>query len=309
MRIVFFGTPSFAASILQRLVQEGFSIPLVVSKEDKMRGRSSSLVPTEVKSAADALGIEVLQPQKTSDPEFVEKLKALEPDLFVVVAYGEILKESVLSIPKIACINVHASLLPKYRGASPIQQVILEGEKETGVTIMHMVKRMDAGNVIAKESLLIGAEETYGELEQRLCSLGSDLLVKVLSDPAGIPQGTPQEEGLASYVKKILQEDALLDFSESAKKVHQRVCAMSPKPGAYIEMVYKGISQRIKLYHSRLSERVLKPKEILIEGKQLFIGCGDGKAVELLELQLPGKKKVEATAFILGLQGQSFHFP
>lgn len=309
MRVVYFGTPLFAASILQRLVQEGFFVPLVVSKEDKMRGRSSKLVPTEVKSASASLGIEVVQPQSTSDPKFIDLLKSLTPDVFVVVAYGEILKESVLSIPKIACINVHASLLPKYRGASPIQQAILEGEKETGVTIMHMTKRMDAGNIIAKRSCLIGDEETADELEARLCRLGADLLVDVLANPKGIPEGSAQEESEASYVKKILPEDALLDFNEPAKNVHLRICAMSPKPGAYLEAIYKGELLRIKVYRSKVSSRLLSPKEVLIEERRLFVGCGDSRAIEVLELQVPGKKRIEAPVFILGLQGQSFHFP
>jgi methionyl-tRNA formyltransferase len=309
VKIVFFGTPTFAASILKRLHQEGFSIPLAVTRVDKPRGRSQAPLPTEVKAMAQSLGIPVAQPEKASSPEFAKALADLEADLFVVVAYGEILKDSILSLPKLACINVHASLLPKYRGASPIQQAILEGEKESGITIMHMTKRMDAGNIIAEKALSIGENETAGELEERLCALGAELLINVLCNPAGIPKGVEQDEQKATYVKKILPEDAKLDFSQSAQEVHNKIRAMSPKPGAYVELMHKGSLQRVKIFRSRLAKEALPYKQVQIEAQRFLIGCGDGRAIEIVELQRPGKKRVSFDVFMRGLQGHSFSFP
>ena len=221
MKVVFFGTPTFAASVLTFLLSNGVNVVAVVSKPDKPKGRSGKPVATPVKLVAYQHHLPLFQPELVSDPDFVPILHAFDADLFVVVAYGEILKQHLLDMPKKACINLHASLLPKYRGAAPIQQAIINGETESGVTIMHMVKKMDAGDMIKTATTPIGPNETYAELEEKLCKIGSKLLLEVIQDfGRGIEKRTPQDESLVSLARKIELEDCKIEWDQPAQKIH-----------------------------------------------------------------------------------------
>ena len=234
MRIIFFGTPQFSAESLKYLLERNCNIIAVVTKPDKPQGRSKEPIASPVKQLALEKGIPLYQPNKASDPEFASILQSYEPDLFVVVAYGEIIKQNLLDMPKKGCINVHASLLPKYRGAAPIQFCLFQGEKETGVTIMHMVLRMDAGEIIKKAYLPIDDNMTAGELEQKLSVIGAKALGEVISElEKGSVPSIPQNEALATYAPKVELENCEIHWARPAKEIHNLIRGSNPEPGAW----------------------------------------------------------------------------
>lgn len=306
MKIVFFGTPTIAAEALAFLLQHGIEVAAVVTKPDKPQGRSSELIPTPVKKVAQAHTppIPVLQPEKVSAPEHAPTLEQYKADLFVVVAYGEILKQHLLDMPKTACINMHVSLLPKYRGAAPIQRAVINGESETGVTIMHMVKKMDAGNIISTVKVPIGPDTTFGELERTVSRDGARLLLQTIQDFAAGKElpGTAQDESQATLAPKIELEDCKIDWSQPAQTIHNLIRGVNPYPGAWCMVEAKGQQKRLRLMTSKLSDsRSTLPPGSLVPSPAgaLLVNCGSG-TIEVLELQMEGKKAMLAADFMRG---------
>lgn len=310
MKVLFFGTPQFAARVLEYLIDNGVNVAAVVSKPDKAIGRSKTLVPTPVKEVALSRKIPLYQPEKVSAPEASALLAPYEADIFVVVAYGEILKQSLLDMPKKACINLHASLLPKYRGAAPIQRAIIEGEKETGVTVMHMVKAMDAGDIIKSQATAIGPNETYGELQERLCSIGAPLLLEAIREiGCGDAKRVPQNPDLATLAPKLELEDCEIDWTKSAHEIHNLVRGVNPAPGAWCFIRIKGERKRLKIVATELAVGVVvSPKEPLYQKKKgIVLGTGDG-ALWIRELQLEGKKRMSSEELIRGIPIEEIAF-
>lgn len=312
MRIVFFGTPQFAANILQTLIEKSVSQAIqivgIVTRSDKPKGRSSDLIAPPVKQIALAHLPEVplFQPVKASDPEFIKKLGELQADLFVVVAYGQILRQSVLDLPSKGCINVHASLLPKYRGAAPIQRAIMEGERETGITIMQMSLGMDEGDILRQVTMPIAPNMNYQELQDALCELSKNILLETLD---AISRGAicplPQDSSLATYAPKVELVDTQVDFHKTALELHNLVRGVTPSPGAWCMIRIRGIPKKLKIISTRpISETsgngLDEPGKILeFSKKGLIVACGNG-ALQLLEVQLEGKKVVSSADFSCG---------
>lgn len=313
MKVVYFGTPNFAAEVLSYLLKNGVEIVAVVTKPDKAQGRSSKLVPTPVKCVAESCNppIPVYQPETISAPEYAPVLETFQADLFVVVAYGEIIKQHLLDMPKAGCINVHASLLPTYRGAAPIQRCIINGEKETGITIMHMAKKMDAGDIISMEKVMIGPEMTYGELEAELCRVGSALLLKTIHDfEKGEVERTVQDHSLATFAPKIEIEDCRIDWSKSADEIHNLVRGVNPHPGAWCQVLVKEQPKRMRIISTKVALDMPEgqPGQIVASNKKgLFVGCGKG-VVNLVQVQLEGKKPMAAEELMRGLSVDALQF-
>ncbi|KIC76821.1 Methionyl-tRNA formyltransferase [Neochlamydia sp. TUME1] len=304
MKIVYFGTPQFAADILQHLLNHKIRICAVVTKPDRPKGRSSDLVPTPVKRIAQLQNppLPVHQPALVSAPEFAEILQAYQADLFVVVAYGEIIKQHVLDMPSKGCINVHASLLPKYRGAAPIQHSIINGENETGITIMYMVRKMDAGDIIKMVKVPIGPNTTYGKLERLLCEAGGKALVEVLDQfEQGSVEHVEQDHSQATFAPKIELEDCEINWSSSAKAIHNLVRGVYPHPGAWCYVNIGGQKKRLKINSTIPLAHQGGPAGTLLptDNEELIVACGQG-ALRILELQLEGKKAMLAEELIRG---------
>lgn len=303
MRIVFFGTPPFAAEILKALLREEWTIAGVVTAPDRPRGRSGKPAPSAVKQVALEAGLSVHQPVKASSEESAQSLADFQADLFVVVAYGQILRENLLTMAPLGCINVHASLLPAYRGAAPIQTSILNGDVETGVTIMHMVRALDAGDMIRVSKVPIGPNTTAGELEELLCEASQPCLIQAIRDlQSGTATRTPQDEELVTYAGKLHPNDGEIDWSQSAQEVHNRIRAMTPRPGASCQIEIRGKRKRVKLLKSQLVQTSAEPAGVFleIEEPRLIVSCGHG-AVEILSLQVEGKKAVSTVEFLRGI--------
>jgi len=312
MKVIFFGTPAFASETLRVLIDNGIDIVAVVTKPDKPVGRSGKPVPCPVKSLAQERipHIPLFQPEKASTPQFVETLRSFHADLFVVVAYGEIISQDLLDLPQKGCINVHASLLPKYRGAAPIQRVIMNGEKETGVTIMHMVKKMDAGPMIRQAKVKIGHNETAGALHDLLLKVGAELLLQVLQDfERGNVQEYIQDESQVTYAKKIELEDCEVDWSLPAREIHNLIRGVTPHPGAWCWVEVKGMRKRLKILSSRfIFGYTENPGNILQFGEEgIIVACGE-EALRLLEVKLEGKRAMTAEEFARGLSIQDLKF-
>lgn len=312
MQIVYFGTPSFAARVLQYLLDHQIQIKAVITKPDRPKGRSGEPVPTPVKVVAQSQNppIPVFQPEFVSAPEFIETIKALNADLFVVVAYGEIIKQHLLDMPSKGCINLHASLLPKYRGAAPIQRSIINGESETGVTIMYMVRKMDAGDIIKMVKVPIGPNTTYGELESDLCEAGSQALLEVIQQfQSGTVSRTEQDHSLATLAPKIELEDCEIHWNHSSKDIHNLIRGVYPHPSAWCYVHIRGQQKRLKLLSTRaLDDLSGKPGTILSAGKEgLIIACQEG-ALQILELQLEGKKAMSAEELVRGVSVENIAF-
>lgn len=316
MNIVFFGTPPFAAKILSDLLADAFKVSAVVTQPDRPKGRSKKMAESAVKELLrEHQGIPLFQPQKASEPAFIEEIKKFSPDLFVVVAYGEIMRKALLELPKLAAINVHASLLPKYRGAAPIQHCLLNGEKESGVSIMHMVRQMDAGAVIAKEKVLIHDQMRANDLEKELCLAGSKALRKVLQDfqKNSVSVAEEQDHSMATYAHKITSEDAKIDWDLDCQTILRKIRAMYPKPGAWSEIELFHGKQRIKIFSGasfpEALSKILEPGQVLItEDQKILVRCKDN-FLEIKELQLEGKKSMTAQEFIRGYASvKKLHF-
>lgn len=296
MRIVFMGTPDFAVPCLERLIGDGHEVAAVFSQPDKPKGRGYTLAPTPVKACAEAHHIPVHQPQKLKDGSAEELLRGLAPDLAVVVAYGRILPPALLAVPKMGCVNVHGSLLPKLRGAAPIQWSVINGDTVTGVTTMFMAEGMDTGDILLQRETPIGPEETAGELFERLAPLGADCLsetLRLLEKGALTP--TPQDHGKATHAPMLDKELARIDFEKTACEISCLVRGTNPAPCARTFFGGKMLKVHRALPILGFSGN---PGELL-SAERLIVGCGDG-AVELLSVQPEGKRPMEGAAYLLG---------
>jgi methionyl-tRNA formyltransferase len=294
MRLVYLGTPSFAVPTLERIVAAGHEVAAVFTQPDRPKGRGQKDTMPPVKEAALRLGLPVYQPERVRRPEIVEQLRALMADAMVVVGYGQIIPQSILDLPPLGIINVHASLLPKYRGAAPIQWAIARGEKTTGVTTMKIDAGLDTGAMLLKWETEIGAEETAVELSERLAPAGADLLVRTLAEYHTITP-EPQDNGQATLAPLLKREDGHIDWKLPAAGILNRARGFQPWPGAYGFL--RGL--RFHVWRGKQVERGLAPGRLEADGKRLYAGCGDG-AIELLEIQLEGKKRMAAGAFLNG---------
>ena len=300
MRIVFMGTPDFAAVSLEKLIEEKFDVVGVFCQSDKPVGRKQELTVPPVKVLAQKQGIPVFQPVKMRDGTALEILKGLQPDILVVVAYGKLLPDELLELPKYGAINVHGSLLPKYRGAAPIQWAVLNGDRVTGVTTMHLAREMDAGDMIYSEQTEIGEYETSGELFERLSHMGAELLVKTLRDlEAGTAPRTPQNHEEASYVTMLDKSISPTDFSGSARQVIKHIYGLLPWPAATAEIG----GETVKLFGAEYTQNKtgLSPGSIVSSDKGgIELACGSGETVLITELQAPGKKRMSAEDYLRG---------
>ncbi|MCM1054254.1 MAG: methionyl-tRNA formyltransferase [Bacteroides sp.] len=301
MNIVFMGTPEIAVSCLSALYEAGHVISAVFTQPDKPKNRGHKTQMPPVKEYALEKGIEVHQPlslRKGEDGEkSLETLKSLAPDCIVVVAYGQILPKSILDIPKCGCVNVHASLLPKYRGAAPIQRAIMDGETETGITTMYMSEGLDTGDMILKEAVAIAPEATGEQLHDRLAEIGSRLITETLSlIEKGIAPRTPQTEENTCYAERIMKEDCRIDFTKSADTLYNMIRGLSPSPCAFTFLGGK----RLKVYFAEKLGRVSDaPAGTVVEGDGLCAACGEG-VLRLTDIQLEGGKRMRDSDMLRG---------
>ncbi|MBR1781437.1 MAG: methionyl-tRNA formyltransferase [Oscillospiraceae bacterium] len=300
MRIVFMGTPDFAVPSLERLIADGHQVVGVYTQPDKPKNRGMKLTASPVKEHALAHGIPVFQPTTLKDDAVFEELCTLAPELIVVAAYGKILPKRILDCPEKGCINVHSSLLPRYRGAAPINWAILNGEDETGVTIMYMAEGLDTGDIISQRATPIDPNESVETLHDRLAALGASLLSEtVVSIADGTATRRPQDDAQSNYAPMLNRELSPVDFTRSARQIHDQIRGLVPWPAACMEV--EGLS--LKLFASDLpgEESELPPGTILgADKKGMRIVCGDGKVLRILELQAPGKKRMRAVDYLRG---------
>lgn len=297
MRVVFMGTPDIAATCLKKILADGFEVVGVYTQPDRPKGRGMKLVASPVKEVAVAANIPVFQPDNFREEETVEQLRALKPDVCAVVAYGRILPQKVLDVPAYGCINIHASVLPKYRGSAPYQWAVLDGLTETGVTAMYLCREMDAGDIIDVSKTPIGENETAGELLDRLAVLGADLLSKTLTrfENGKVP-AVPQDESQVSYAPMLDKTMCPIDWTKTAQQVHNQVRGLHPWPIATMELEGK----TFKVHATKIVEGSGKPGQVLgLTKTGLRIACGEG-AVEILSLQAEGGKRMAAPDYFRG---------
>lgn len=303
MNIVFMGTPDFAVPCLEKIVSLGYPVTGVFTQPDKPKGRGYKLLPPPVKELALRENLPVFQPASVKTDEAYETLKSCAPDLIVVVAYGKILPKRVLDLPRYGCINVHASLLPRYRGAGPIQWAILNGETETGVTTMYMGEGLDTGDMLEQVRTPIGENETADELYTRLSVLGAEALQITLSKlESGSLLRTPQDDNLSCYAPILDKSLCPIDFTRPASRVHDQIRGLSSWPAA--TTTYKG--KRLKVYESCLAQGSGQPGEI-IDPKKFIVACGEG-AVQFVSVQYEGGKRMAADAFLRGRPAEKGEF-
>jgi methionyl-tRNA formyltransferase len=298
LRIVFFGTPAFAVPLLRALLAGPDEVVAVVCQPDKPAGRGQQTTAPPVKVAAQEAGVPVLQPQKLRTPDFAAALQAYSPDLAVVAAYGKILPKAVLDVPRYGCINVHASLLPKYRGAAPIQWAILRGETETGITIMQMNEQMDAGDILLQQSTAIGDDETYGELQARLADFGAGVLLEALHRlRAGMLAARPQDPAAVTLAPTISKEDGRIDWARPAVGIARMVRAFNPWPSAYTQL--GGALLKIHRAQATAAPAAAPAGTVTTAGAGIAVATADGTLV-ITELQLAGRKRLTAAEFCRG---------
>jgi methionyl-tRNA formyltransferase (EC 2.1.2.9) len=301
MRVVFMGTPDFAAESLKKLIEEHYDIAGVFTQPDKPKGRGMGMSRSPVKELAAAHGLPVFQPEKMRDGTALKIVQDLKPDILVVVAYGRILTDDILAVPKYGAVNVHGSLLPKYRGAAPIQWAVLNGDKVTGVTTMYLAHDMDAGDIIYTRETEIGEFETAGELFDRLMVMGAELLVQTLRDiEAGTAPRKPQDHSGASYVKMLDKSICPIDWNRSPREIVKHIYGLQPWPVATMELK-DGRTVRVfgADYTNRKTEKA--PGALVDAGDAgIEIACADGETVLITELQAPGKKRMSAADFLRG---------
>jgi len=298
LNLVFCGTPRFAVPTLNRLVEVGFHVSLVVTLPDKPRGRGLELSPPPVKHRAMELGLPVMQPEKIkNNEEFRARLAALKPTAIVIVGYGRLIPQWMISLPPLGNINLHASLLPKYRGAAPIQWAIACGETVTGVTTMRIDAGLDTGDILLQRELTLTPEDTAETVAPRLAVIGADLMIETLR---GLQTGTvhprPQDDSRSTLAPLLKKEDGLIKFSRPAVEICNRLRGFQPWPGAFTS--FRG--KNLHVWAARPAATVLPPGDMKVDGDRLLVGCGEGTSVEILELQPEGKKRMSARDFIHG---------
>lgn len=314
MKIVFFGTSRFAAAILESLLQNHYNIVGVVTRVDAKQGRNLAIAHSPVKKLALSFpSIPIFQPEKASDPDFISAISQLQPDLFLVVAYGKILRNTLLAIPKRGSINIHASLLPKYRGAAPIQRALMEGEEKSGVTIIEMTPEMDAGDILEKSSIFIPPDMTFGELENEMILTSRKILPQVIqSIESGIIKKHKQDHNQVTYANKIDKTDLKILWTKPAYVLHNQIRALSPEPGAWTNLILSnGVKKRLKILMSHPHPgSIAYPGSILeyTESKWL-VSCGQESALEILLVQLEGKNRCSYKEFVRGNRIKGFFSP
>ena len=302
MRIVFMGTPEFAVPSLKALASAGHDVAAVFTQPDKLQGRRMTLTPPPVKVAAVEKNIPVFQPKTLKSPEELARIVSLKPDVIVVAAYGKMLPKAILDIPKFGCINIHASLLPKYRGAAPIQAAILNGDAETGVTTMLMAEACDTGDILFQKSTPIGPEENTQQLTGRLAQLGAELLIETLREvEAGNAKPQKQNDAEASHVSLISKNMSPIDWNHKAQEIHNLIRGLYPWPAASAELN----GHRIKVYRSRMAgQEYGEPGLVVPDTEKFVVCCGGGTALELLEVQSEGGRKMSGSDFLRGHSAQ-----
>lgn len=306
MRVVFMGTPDFSVGTLEALVAAGHEIVGVVTQPDKPKGRGGRMQYTPVKEVALKYDLPVFQPLRVKDPEFIEVLKGLQPEIIVVVAFGQILPKEILEMPEYGCVNVHASLLPKYRGAAPIQWAVIDGEKVSGVTTMRMDEGLDTGDMILKKEVLLDRKETGGSLFDKLSVEGASLCVETLKRLLdGTAEFTKQDDEKSTYAKMLKKELGDIDWNDSAVSIERLIRGLTPWPSAYTHWDGKVM----KIWDAEVSEDtagdfggdVVPGTIVRVEKQQFDVQTGDGLLI-VKELQIPGKKRMDAGAFLRGYQ-------
>ena len=301
--LVFCGTPGFAVPTLDRLVEGGFHVRLVVTQPDRPKGRGLELVSSPIKQSALQWGLPILQPETIkSNVDFRSRLSDLNPDAIIVVGYGRIIPQWMLALPPLGNINLHASLLPKYRGAAPIQWAIARGENVTGVTTMKIDAGLDTGDILLQQEIPIAPDDTAETLSPKLAALGADLTVATLGSlRGGTIQPRKQDNSKATLAPILKKEDGRIDFSRTATEIVNRLRGFQPWPGAYSQFR----SKNLQIRHATAFDQVVPPAELRVDGTHLFVGCGEGTAIEIVELQLEGKKPTSASDFVRGYRPQS----
>lgn len=298
MNIVFMGTPDFAVPCLEALITAGHKVSAVFAQPDRPKGRGHKLCPPPVKECAEKYGIPVFQPEKIKgNTEVFDFLRKTAPQLIVVVAYGKILPKEILEIPDFGCINVHASILPKYRGSAPIQWAVVNGEKVTGVTTMLLDEGMDTGDILLCEKCDIPEDMTGGELFDTLAPLGASLLIKTVEGiESGLVFPQKQDERSATYAPMLKKEDAAVDFSKSAATVRNLIRGLNPWPVAY---TFAG-DMKIKIYSAKSAGKTNKAPGTVLDDKKLIVACKDGEAIELCEVQIAGSRRMSGEELLRG---------
>lgn len=301
MKIIYMGTPDFSVAPLEAILQAGHEVTAVVTQPDKQKGRGKEVQMTPVKECALKHDIPVLQPVKIKEPEAVAELKKYPADIFVVAAFGQLLTEEILNMPKFGCINIHASLLPAYRGAAPIQRVIINGEEKTGVTIQQMAKGLDTGDMLLKKEVIIDPKETGGSLHDKLSAAGAELIVEaLLKIEKGEVVPEKQDDALSCYAKKLDKAMGLIDFDQSAVSIERLIRGLNPWPSAYT--LYKG--KTLKIWEADVVplEKKEEPGTVVFVAKDFFDIATKEGALRVKSLQLEGKKKVAVKDFLLGYE-------
>lgn len=303
MRVVFMGTPDFAVGTLKALLQSRHQVVAVVTQPDKPKGRGKAMQFTPVKEVAVSAEIPVLQPKRVREPEVVEEIRQFHPDVIVVVAFGQLIPKAILDMPQYGCVNVHASLLPKYRGAAPIQWAVIDGEEKSGVTTMQMDEGLDTGDMLLTEEVVLDPQETGGSLFDKLSEVGAGLLLKTLDElEAGNvhPQKQPSESTTA-YAAMLTKKMGEIDWTQSAVQIERLVRGLNPWPSAYTHLGQKTLKIWRAAVHPSMGQTKEPGTVILMDKKHFGVQTGDGM-LEILELQLEGKKRMDADAFLRGYQ-------
>ncbi len=298
MRVVFMGTPAFAVPTLVALHENGHVIVTVITQPDRPAGRGRQLTPPPVKAKALEMGFRIDQPERVKAPDVFERLRQDSPEAIIVVGYGQIIPRAIIGLPPHACVNVHASLLPKYRGAAPIQWAIANGETRTGVTTMRIEQRLDAGGILLRRETEIGPQEAAPELAARLAPMGAALLIETLD---GLEKGTvvaqKQDEAEATYAPILKREDGWIDWSSNARQILNRIRGFEPWPGSYTD--FRG--KRLHVRKARVAEGIGRPAgAMVLSGDDLLVACGEGTSLLVEEVQLEGKTRVPAEDFVRG---------
>lgn len=299
MKIIFMGTPDFAISSLESLYENGHSIDLVITQKDRPKGRGKKVQYTPVKEKALELGLEVFQPDSINDIESINKIKDINPDFIVVVAYGQILKKEILQVPKYGCYNVHASLLPKYRGAAPINWSIINGEKETGVTIMEMAEGLDSGDMIIWDSIPINSDDDAITIHDKLSTLGGELIVKALNDiKNGVANKIPQDHSISTYASMLDKNLGRINWNDGGENIINLIRGLKPWPSAYTQ--YK--DDIVKVHKATLIDKLKEGSNgqiVKVDKDGIYVNSKD-KTIILEEVQFPGKKKLKVEEYLRG---------